>query len=211
LGTDRLGRDQLGRLIVGSRVSIEAAAAAALTACAVGGAVGSVGRSVGWARVGVTVLARVLFFLPRKLLSTRGWGRWIVAAGCLAQLIPATWLALAVVVLIGPGFGVNAAVVGLIFAVPSAYVLAHQESLPASRVWGPLFCSLLCWVMLVLLVLDACAVGIPPPTPSWGGLIDLGAGSWWLGSCVPIAVVLGLLSLADALADPASADRSDGS
>jgi len=190
-------------------MSLEAAAAAALTACAIGGAIGFVARTVGWARVCVTLLARVLFFLPGKLLSPHGWGRWIVAAGCLAQLIPPTWLALVVVVLIAPGWGVNATVVGLIFAVPSAYVLSHSESLPSgSRLWCPLFLSLFCWAMLVMFVLDALSLGIQPPTPSWGGLTDRGAWSGWLASCAPIAVALGLLALADALAVPASADRS---
>ncbi len=201
LGTDHLGRDILSRVIYGTRVSLTVGFAAV----AIGGAIGgTLGLLVGF---------------------YGGWLDEVVMTVADAQLaFPFILLAIGIIAVLGPSFPNLVIVVGLSGWVTYARVLRSQVlslrrrefvdaiiglggSVPRIIVRHILpnvastFMVIATLELARAIVLEATlsflGLGIQPPTPSWGGMIQEGRdyldSAWWI-SIFP-GVVLMLTSL----------------
>ncbi len=197
LGTDHLGRDILSRVIFGTRVSLTVGFAAV----AIGGLVGgSLGLAVGF---------------------YGGWIDEVIMTVADAQLaFPFILLAIGIIAVLGPSFRNLVIVVGLSGWVTYARVLRAQvrslrrrEFVDAIIALGgsvpriiirhilPNVTSTLMVIATLELaraiVLEATlsflGLGIQPPTPSWGGMIQEGREyldtAWWI-SIFPGAILL---------------------
>src|SRR5919109_92570 len=202
LGTDHLGRDVLSRTIYGARVSLIVGFAAVL----VGGLVG--------ATLGITAGYR------------RGWVDTAIMTIADAQLaFPFILLAIGIIAVLGPSFPTLVVVVGLSGWVNYARVLRSQVLVLRSRdfvdailglggstvriILRHILPNVLSTLVVVAtlelaraIVLEATlsflGLGIQPPTPSWGVMVQEGRdyldSAWWI-STFP-GLVLMLTSLA---------------
>jgi peptide/nickel transport system permease protein len=201
LGTDHLGRDVLSRLIYGARVSLTVGFAAVL----VGGVMGA----------GLGIMAGF----------RGGWLDSVVMTVADAQLaFPFILLAIGIIAVLGPSFPTLVMVIGLSGWVAYARVLRSQvlslrsrEFVDAIRGLGGsiprivlrhvlpnVLASLVVIATLELaraVVLEATlsflGLGIQPPTPSWGGMVQEGReyldSAWW------ISVFPGLILMATSI------------
>jgi peptide/nickel transport system permease protein len=188
LGTDHLGRDVLSRLIYGARVSLTVGFAAVV----VGGVMGA----------GLGIMAGF----------RGGWLDSVVMTAADAQLaFPFILLAIGIIAVLGPSFPTLVMVIGLSGWVAYARVLRAQvlalrsrEFVDAIRGLGGsiprivlrhvlpnVLASLVVIATLELaraVVLEATlsflGLGIQPPTPSWGGMVQEGReyldSAWWI-------------------------------
>jgi peptide/nickel transport system permease protein len=201
LGTDHLGRDVLSRIIFGTRVSLTVGFAAVAVGGLVGGGLGLVaGFRGGWVDEAIMTVADAQLAFPFILL------------------------AIGIIAVLGPSFPNLIVVVGLSGWVTYARVLRSQVlslrqrefvnailglggSVPrviARHILPNVTSTLMVIATLELaraIVLEATlsflGLGIQPPTPSWGGMIQEGREyldtAWWI-SVFP-GVVLMLTSL----------------
>jgi peptide/nickel transport system permease protein len=201
LGTDHLGRDILSRIIFGTRVSLTVGFAAVAVGGLVGGGLGLVaGFRGGWVDEAIMTVADAQLAFPFILL------------------------AIGIIAVLGPSFPNLIVVVGLSGWVTYARVLRSQVlslrqrefvnailglggSVPrviARHILPNVTSTLMVIATLELaraIVLEATlsflGLGIQPPTPSWGGMIQEGREyldtAWWI-SVFP-GVVLMLTSL----------------
>jgi ABC-type dipeptide/oligopeptide/nickel transport system permease subunit len=213
MGTDELGRDELSRVIYGSRISLQAAIYA----------------------VGLAVLLGV----PIGLLVGyyRGfWDEWIVMRIVDAlQAFPFLILALALAAALGAGFGNAMIAIGVGFAPAfiriaraQTLAIAHQDYVLAARALGihnlrilvrhilpnalaPLLVQTtlaMAGAILAEAGLSFLGLGVQPPTPSWGQMLNAAQGfislapwlSYWPGLAIFISV-LGFNLLGDGLRD----------
>jgi peptide/nickel transport system permease protein len=198
LGTDRLGRDILSRIVLGTRLSLGVAATALLIGAGIGTLLGLVaGYRGGWIdavimRVGDTFLA-----------------------------FPSILIALVLGVTVGPSFGVVVLVLGLVLWARFARLVRGEvlvwkgrDFVALARVAGAggayivvrhilpnlantllVLCTLqVGWAIIVEASLTFLGAGIPPPTPTWGGMIAEGLNhietAWWISVMPGIAILL---------------------
>lgn len=178
LGTDGLGRDILSRLIHGARVSLTIGLISPLIGLVIGGALGVLaGYYRGW--VETTVMSAVDIILA----------------------FPALALLLAITFYLGPSLGNLILALGFLSIPASARVarantlsLANREFVLAARAMGAsdlyilvreivpnVLMPLLVFAMLLVAVLIVAegtlsflGLSVPPPTPSWGTMIEEG-------------------------------------
>lgn len=212
LGTDTLGRDVVSRLLYGARVSLV----------------------VGFSAV---VLAGVLGVLL-GLVSGYYGGRLddaLMRLGDVQLAFPALVLAIAVLAVVGSGLGNVVLVLGVTGWVTYARIargetlsLRHREFVEGARALGARDAEIL-WRHVLPNVLPSITVvatfsvartiiaeaslsflglGIPPPAPSWGAMLDEGRNylttGWWLAlfpGLAILAVVLGINVVGDWLRD----------
>jgi peptide/nickel transport system permease protein len=198
LGTDHLGRDVLSRMIYGARVSLLVGFAAVVVGGLVGAALGIVaGYRGGWLDTAIMTVADAQLAFPFILL------------------------AIGIIAVLGPSFPTLIAVIGLSGWVDYARVLRSQVlvlrsrefvdaihalggSLPrivARHIVPNVLSSLVVIATLQLaraIVLEATlsflGLGIQPPTPSWGGMVQEGReyldSAWWISTFPGLLLML---------------------
>ena len=203
LGTDHLGRDVFSRVVYGARVSLLVGFAAVI----VGGLVGaSLGLLAGF---------------------RGGWADSVIMTLADAQLaFPFILLAIGIIAVLGPSFTTLIVVIGLSGWVTYARVLRSQVLVLRSRefvdailalggstprviarhILPNILSSLVVIATLELarsVVLEATlsflGLGVQPPTPSWGGMIQEGReyldSAWWISTCPGLLLMLTSLAV----------------
>jgi peptide/nickel transport system permease protein len=202
LGTDRLGRDMLSRIVWGARVSLAAGVVTVLLASAFGAAVGLVAGFYG---------GRVDIALMRLTDATMSF--------------PVILLALILAVTVGPSFTNVVVAIAVILWARYARVIRAQvltlmqlDFIAQSRIAGAggwriitrhLFPNTLNtlvvlvtlqigYVIIVEASLSFLGAGIPPPTPAWGSMISEGreyvTSAWWASFFPGLAILLVVLA-----------------
>ncbi len=202
LGTDRLGRDMLSRIIWGARVSLAAGVVTVLLASAFGAAVGLVAGYYG---------GRVDIALMRFTDATMSF--------------PVILLALILAVTVGPSFTNVVVAIAVILWARYARVIRAQvltlmqlDFIAQSRIAGAggwriitrhllpntlntlvvLVTLQIGYVIIVEASLSFLGAGIPPPTPAWGSMISEGreyvTSAWWASFFPGLAILLVVLA-----------------
>ncbi|MBM3220143.1 MAG: ABC transporter permease [Candidatus Rokubacteria bacterium] len=202
LGTDRLGRDMLSRMLWGSRVSLAAGVLTVLLASAFGAAVGLVAGYYG---------GRVDAALMRVTDATLSF--------------PVILLALILAVTVGPSFGNVVIAIAVILWARYARVIRGQvltlmelDFIAQARIAGAgawriitrhlvpntlntlvvLVTLQIGYVIIVEASLSFLGAGIPPPTPAWGSMIAEGrefvTSAWWVSFFPGLAILLVVLA-----------------
>lgn len=198
LGTDRLGRDVLSRILHGARLSLGVAAVALLLGGSVGTLLGLVaGYRGGWADALIMRLADTFLAFPSVLI------------------------ALVLAVTVGPGFWVVALVLGLVLWARFARLVRGEvlswktrDFVALARVAGAggpyivlhhvlpniinslvVLCTLqVGWAIVVEASLTFLGAGIPPPAPTWGGMVaeglDFIESAWWISVMPGLAILV---------------------
>ncbi len=210
LGTDVIGRDILSRLLHGARTVLFYAPLATLLAYAVGASMGLLaGYRGGRTDEALSFVANVILSFPVLVL-------YVVAISILGS--SGANILIAIVFASAPG--IMRIVRGLTMDLRSReYVMAAQtrgeplwrilfvEILPNVR--GPLivdFCVRIGYVTITIGVLGFLGLGLPPPNPDWGGMVNetrqmaMVFPHMTIWPCVAISsLVLGFNLLADGL------------
>ena len=217
LGTDRNGRDILSRIIWGSQTVLIYAPLATFCAYAVGILMGlAAGYYRGWVDDVLSRIADIILSFPVLVLYV------IIIAR-----FGASPLNIVVAIVFASSPGIMRIVRGLVLDLRNRdYVAAAQtrgepawrimlvEILPNAR--GPLIvdaCLRLGYVVITIGVLGFLGLGMPPPDPDWGGMVNDARGvavafpHMTLFPCLAISsLILGFNLLADGLREIALRD-----
>jgi len=203
LGTDKMGRDLLSRMIYGARISL----LVSFMAVFVGGSIG-------------TTLGLISGYFGGKLDAL------IMRLVDITLSIPTIFLALILVSAIGPSFGMVITVIALILwaryarqARAETLTVKEQDFIARARVAGASHLRIMVRyifpnivntlvvlatlqvgaVILLESTLSFLGVGIPRPTPAWGVMVadgrELIVTAWWVSMFPGIGIMLTVLSL----------------
>jgi ABC-type dipeptide/oligopeptide/nickel transport system permease subunit len=210
LGTDLLGRDILSRLIYGARPVVALATLATLTAYVVGVSAGLVAGYYGrWIDTGLSFLANVILSFPVLVLYIVV----IVALGpspinvVIAVTFASAPAVFRIVRTIAADLKQRDFIAAAVIQGESTWRILFVEILPNAT--GPLtvdFCLRLGYTTIIIGALGFLGLGLPPPAPDWGGMVNEGRALAFafphlvVFPCLAISsLVLGLSLLADGL------------
>jgi len=202
LGTDKLGRDILSRIIYGARISLLTAVVSVLAGGAIGISLGMLAAYGGvWPRTVIMRLADVMLATPLILLAL-----------LFAVVFGASFYNLIAVIVLAQWAGyARQAYAQAISIQERDFVLAARASgasgirIILTHVFPNLASTMVILATLtvssVILVeagLSFLGLGIPPPEPSWGRMISEGRNvlrtAWWVATLPGIVLSLVVLS-----------------
>jgi peptide/nickel transport system permease protein len=203
LGTDTLGRDVLSRLLHGARISLIVGLAAVLVAGVVGGGLGLVaGYRGGWAddllmRLGDMQLAFPVLLLGVAVIAVLGASltNMILVLGASGWVTYARIARGETLSLKERDFVAAARALGA----PARHVVARHllpNVLPPLQVVNTFSVGR---TNIAEASLSFLGLGLPPPTPSWGAMLDEGRNyittGWWLALFPGLAILLLVLAI----------------
>jgi peptide/nickel transport system permease protein len=213
LGTDEVGYDVLGRLMVGGQTSLEVALGAAAVAVVLGvlwgaiaGFLGGVADAVMMRIVDAILSIPALFLLLfLAAVATPSVGTLIAVVGLIAWLIPARLVRGETLSLRRREYVEAVTVMG---GGPVRIVLRHIIPNTIGTVMVNATFQVADAILLVA-TLSFLGLGIPPPAANWGGMLSNGlnytySGYWWLIYPPGVAIVLTVVCfnfIGDALRD----------
>jgi peptide/nickel transport system permease protein len=203
LGTDGLGRDVFARIVHGARATVVVAVSSLVISAGIGTLVGLVsGLFGGWLdavlmRLTDTVLAlpMILFALFLVILFGPSITNVVIAIGVLAWARYARVIRGETLVVRQQDYVAQARISGIS---RPRIVLRHllPNVAPAILVLVTLQVG---WVVLVEATLSFLGAGVPPPQPSWGGMVadgrQLMTSAWWVAGFPGIAILILVTSL----------------
>jgi peptide/nickel transport system permease protein len=203
LGTDHVGRDVLSRIVYASRVTLIVAFFAVIISGLIGLLIGVIAGYVGgWVDTFFMRLVDIVLAFPFVLL------------------------ALSVVAVTGPGLGIIILVMslriwviyarivrGTTLSIKEKEFVQAAEALGATKRWimfrhilpnvlTPVIVIATLYVGRMILIESALSflgVGVPPPTPTWGGILGDGRAyidtAWWIALFPGLAIMITVLGV----------------
>jgi len=178
LGTDNLGRCLLSRLLYGARVSLTAATTASVLVLLIGVSVGAIaGYAGGWVDMAIMRLVDLLLAFPLLVLALAITGFIGVGMGSVLVGVVSVWWASYARIVRGLVLSLRerpfveaARAMG---ASPARIVIRHllPNVLPPIIVLATLEMGSL---LLVISGLNFLGLGVQPPTPEWGAMLNDG-------------------------------------
>lgn len=203
LGTDKLGRDVLSRLIFGARASL----AVSLIAIFIGGIAGTAlgliaGYYGGWADAVIMRLVDLMLSLPVVLLAfILAFVRGPSFDNVIFIVVLILWSRYArqvrgeVLTIRERDFVALAKLAGC----SSPNIILHHIFPNVVNTLIVLVTLQVGWVILLEASLSFLGVGLPPPQPAWGLMVSDGRGlissAWWISAVPGTAIILVILSL----------------
>ena len=201
-GTDQLGRDVLSRMLYGARVSLAVGFVSVGIAALIGIALGSVaGYAGGSVDATVMRLVDLMLVFPRLFLLL----------AVLAFLRPSIWTIMVVIGLTG-WMGVARLVRAEFLSLKEREFVVWSQSVGATGfrvVWRHILPNAMAPVLVAMTLgipaailtesgLSFLGLGVRPPTPTWGNILNEGKDAieigWWLSVYPGVAILVTVLS-----------------
>ena len=202
LGTDQLGRDVLSRMLYGARVSLAVGFVSVGIAALIGVIVGAVaGYTGGGVDNAVMRLVDLMLVFPRLFLLL----------AVLAFLRPSIWTIMVVIGLTG-WMGVARLVRAEFLSLKEREFVLWSQSVGATGfrvVWRHILPNAMAPVLVAMTLgipaailtesgLSFLGLGVRPPTPTWGNILNEGKDAieigWWLSVYPGVAILITVLS-----------------